>query len=140
MVDIRHHPHRDRHVGRSDPLLEIEAGFDRLPEFTPNRHGLPEDITEASRLRVLRYLAPAVDGDADQRLAASKVVEIAVGENRKLRADRLTTEIGYDASEGLEPVDIVTPDLCLRVSEVIEPTIGPVMPELMRTRHRQVND
>ena len=88
MVDIGHHPHRHGHVCRRQPVLQFHAGGDGFAEFAPHAHRFPEDIGQTGGLGVVRDLGPSVDGGLDQRLSARRVVVVAIGEDRELRADR----------------------------------------------------
>ena len=60
---------------------------------------------------------------SDQRLAPFRIIEVLVGEDRELRADRGAAQIGSDIGEGFEPVDIVTPHLAVGVTEMVQPSI-----------------
>ena len=80
-----------RAVGQ--PVLQRQAALDRLAELPPDAHRLPEDVGQPRRLRVLGHLRPAVDRRLDQRVPPLRVVVVAVGEDRELRADREPAEV-----------------------------------------------
>ena len=84
------------HARGRQPVLQRHAGLDRLAELAADAHRLPEQEVEPGRLGVLGDFRPAVDGDRDQFLAAGRIVEVPIGEDRELRADRGAAEIGGD--------------------------------------------
>ena len=125
VVDIGHHPHRDGHARRRDPVLQGHRGGNRLAEFAPDAHRLPEEVIQPGGASVVGDLGPALQRDIDQRLAAGRIVVIAPGEDRELRAHRPPTQFGGDVGEGLEPVDIVAPHLGIGMAEMVEPPVRP---------------
>ena len=124
VVDIGHHPHGDRHIGRRQTVLQGHTAFDRLAKFPTHAHGLPEDIVQAGTLSVLRHFSPAIDRDPDQLFPPRGIVVILVGEDGELCSNRVAAEIADDVGKGLEPVDVIATYLRVRMAEMIEPTVG----------------
>lgn len=75
-------------------------------------------------IAMLGDIGPTVDRDLDQFLASGRIVEVLIGEDRKLRADRVAAEIGGDVGKGLEPFDVVAAHIGIRMSEMVEAPIG----------------
>ena len=121
----------------SQPVLQSRQASIVSPNSRPTLIGSPEHIGGPAALACLGHLGPAVDGDADQLLARragrpkSRWVKIA----NWVPTD--CPEIADNVGEGLEPVDIVAPHVAVRMAEMIEPPVGPVMPEVTRTPVRR---
>ena len=124
MIDIDHGLQRDRKTRGIDPVLQALSVLQRVTQLAAHRHRLPEQPGKAARLRVSGHIAPAVERDFHQRLAALEVAIVLVGEDAELRADGGTVEIGGDIRHPLEPLHIVLPHFVIRMDEVIESSIG----------------
>ena len=79
--------------GMGKPAASIQSCsalrvLQRVAELAANRHRLPEQPGEAARLGMLRHVAPAVERDLHQLVAALDVIVIPEGEDAELRADR----------------------------------------------------
>src|SRR5690606_15079376 len=107
-----------------ETVLKLHAFGNRLAKLAPDAHRLPEHIVETGTGGMFGHFRPAVDGDLDQLFAARRIVEILIGEDRELRADRLAAEIADNVGKGLEPVDIIAAHVRIRMTEMIEATIG----------------